>query len=106
MTAGSVTYRSVYQIRNTVPDSKVQMLARLREVNAIQRAKHGAGILPISISEPARAQRVDDGNGQQCRFHTVAGDIEEIKRKPLRIHPVITEPISAKLRRSRHEPVR
>src|SRR5258707_179211 len=84
----------------------IEVIMRLREVHSIQREQHRAGIIPISICEAACAQRVDDGNCQQCGLHPVTRNVEEIKGEPLRIDPMITKPISAKLRRSGHEPVR
>ena len=106
MAATSVAQPSVYQVRDTVPDGEIQVVMRLREVNAIQRTKHRTGIVPIRVCEPTRAQRVDDGNRQQRGFHAVTRNVEQIKGEPLRIHPMVTEPVATKLRGSGHGPVR
>src|SRR5215472_10548013 len=105
MAAASVAQPLVYQIRDTVPDGEIQMVARLREVNVIQRAKHRTGIVPIRVCQPTRAQRVDDRNRHQRGFHAMAGDVEKVKSEALRIHPMIPETVAAKLRRSRDGPV-
>src|SRR6266850_673293 len=105
MPTTSITQDSVCQIRDPVPDREIEVIMRLREVHSIQRAQHCTGIIPISVCEAARAQRVDDGNCQQCGLHPVTRDVEEIKGEPLRIDPMITKPISAKLRGTGHEPV-
>src|SRR6476659_8750310 len=105
MAAPSIAQCSVCQIHDPVPDREIEVIMRLREVNSVQRAQHRTGIIPISICEAARAQRVDDGNCQQSGLYPVTRNVEEIKGEPLRIDPMITKPISAKLHRSGHEPV-
>ena len=106
MAAAGVAQRSVSQIRDAVPDREIQVLVRLRKVNAIECAKHRAGVVPICVREPACPQRVNNGNCQQRGFHAVPRDVEQIKGEPLRIHPVVTEGVAAKLRGSGHGPVR
>src|SRR6476620_1909586 len=101
----SIAQFSVCQIRDPGPDREIEVIMRLREVNPVQRAQDRTGIVPISVCEAARAQRVDDGNCQQCGLHTVTRNVEKIKGEPFRIDPMITKPISAKLRGSNHEPV-
>ena len=105
MATTSVAQCSVCQVRDSVPDREIKVIMRLREINPVQRTQHVTGLIPIRVCKATRAQCVDDRNCQQRRFHAVTGNVEKIKGEPIRIDPMITKSISAKLRRSDHEPV-
>src|SRR4029077_4949791 len=96
MATAGVTQHPTYQVRDTIPDGEIELVARLREVNPVQSAKHVTRFVPVRVCKPALAQRVEEGNGQQGGFHAVTRDVEQIKGEPLRIHPMITEAIAAK----------
>src|SRR5262249_55741044 len=106
MAAAGVAQHPLSQIRDAVPNSEIQVVARLREVNAIQDAKHRTGIVPIRVCQTTRAERVNDRNSKQGGLHTVTRDVEKVKREPLRIHPMIPQSVAAELRRNDHKPVR